>query len=310
MKIKKPVFWDRPKPNIIAKVLYPISIIYGLLLKTRKKNYEKIGKIKTICVGNIYIGGTGKSSLAIEIKKILDNQNFKSCFIKKGSPEHLDEIELLKKRGYAYTENSRLKSLLNAVSDGYDYAIFDDGLHELDINFDLNIVCFNKKSWIGNGLLLPAGPLRENVNNIKNYEIVFFIGNNEDTTIYENFLRKKNPKLLFFNANYLPTNINEFDLKESYFAFSGIGNHDIFIDMLKSFNIKIEESKEFPDHYSYTEKDIEKIIDKAKNKKLKILTTEKDMNRIDKKYKDDIQIIYTSLNIRNKDKFINAINKI
>ena len=75
MKIKKPAFWDKPKPNTIAKILYPISLIYGLFVNFNIKNSHKTFKIKTICIGNIYIGGTGKSSISIEIKKILDKED-------------------------------------------------------------------------------------------------------------------------------------------------------------------------------------------------------------------------------------------
>ncbi len=310
MKIKKPAFWDKTKPNTIAKILYPLSLIYGLFVNLNIKNSHKTFKIKTICIGNIYIGGTGKSSLSIEIKRILDKKNFKSCFIKKGNPKYLDEVKLLKKRGCVYDEKSRFKSLLKAENDNFDYAIFDDGLHEKDINYDLKIVCFNKKNWIGNGLILPAGPLRESINNIKNYEIVFFIGNNENCEIYEKFLRKKNDKLKFFNAEYIPVNIKKLDLEKSYFVFSGIGNHNSFLDMLKNNKVKIADNLEFPDHYIYKQNDIKKIIDQAKKKNLGILTTEKDMQRIDDFYKSDINEIKIDLKINNEEIFSELISKI
>ena len=83
MKLKKPKFWDYKEGNILAILLWPLTLVYVLLSSFSKKRSIKPSNIKTICVGNIYIGGTGKTSLAIKIKNILDRHNIKSCFIKK-----------------------------------------------------------------------------------------------------------------------------------------------------------------------------------------------------------------------------------
>tara|TARA_A100000164_G_C21691279_1_gene669065 strand:+ start:28 stop:327 length:300 start_codon:yes stop_codon:yes gene_type:complete len=97
MNLIKPKFWDYKKPNLIAYILYPITFfiffINTLLLKTKKTQF----KIKTICIGNIYIGGTGKTTLAIELSKLL-KKKYKIVFIKKNYPSHVDEINLLKKK--------------------------------------------------------------------------------------------------------------------------------------------------------------------------------------------------------------------
>ena len=166
MKLKKPNFWDYKRPNIISNLLYPFSKIVSLI-SSSKKNGIKINGITTICVGNIYIGGTGKTSLAIEIKKILDDKKVKSCFIKKYYKDQIDEQKLLQQHGDVIIENSRLKALQIAFGKGYEIAIFDDGLQDDAINYDFSIVCFNKKNLFGNGRVIPAGPLRENLNNIK-----------------------------------------------------------------------------------------------------------------------------------------------
>ena len=158
--------------------------------------------------------------------------------------------------------------------------------------------------------MLPAGPLRESINNIKNYEIVFFVGNNENCEMYEKFLKKKNDKLKFFNAEYIPVNIKKLDLEKSYFVFSGIGNHNSFLDMLKNNKVKIVDNIEFPDHYIYKKNDIKKIIDQAKKNNLGILTTEKDMQRIDESYKSDINEIKINLKINNEEIFSELISKI
>ena len=76
----------------------------------------------------------------------------------------MDERKLLEKHGKVFTNKSRDKALQMAISENYDVAIFDDGLQDKSINYDLEFVCFNNIKCIGNGLLIPAGPLREKIN--------------------------------------------------------------------------------------------------------------------------------------------------
>ena len=95
MNLKKPKFWDYKKPNLIAYTLIPLSFLLSLVkLLEIKKKIRKV-KIKTICVGNIYIGGTGKTSLSIKINKLLNEKKIKSCFIKKYYSDQRDEQKLL-----------------------------------------------------------------------------------------------------------------------------------------------------------------------------------------------------------------------
>ena len=102
MKLKKPKFWDYKKPNLYSYLLLPISIILQLISKFRSKPKQINSKIKTICVGNIYIGGTGKTSLAIKIKEILEQRKIKVCFIKKFYSDQADEQKLLSKNGQIF----------------------------------------------------------------------------------------------------------------------------------------------------------------------------------------------------------------
>ena len=85
MKLKKPRFWDNPRPNIYAYLLLPLSILIRAINYFKNDNSKKDSNIniKTICVGNIYLGGTGKTSLAIRIAQILKKRKLKSCFVKK-----------------------------------------------------------------------------------------------------------------------------------------------------------------------------------------------------------------------------------
>ena len=281
MKLKKPKFWDYKKPNLYSYLLLPFSIILKLISKLKSKPKLTNPKIKTICIGNIYIGGTGKTSLALKIKEILEQKNIKVCFIKKDHSDQVDEQRLLGKNGQLFTSKERITALEEAISQGYKIAIFDDGLQDTSIKYDLEIVCFNNLNWIGNGLTLPSGPLRESINNLRFYENVFLNGNEEDLTDIKNQIEKINPKININQGKYIPLNIASFNKEENYLVFSGIGNHETFVHMLKNNNLKIVDDLEYPDHYQYSKKDFYEIVMKAKKYDAKIITTEKDYLRLD-----------------------------
>ena len=309
MSLKKPKFWDLKKPNIIAYLLLPIA----LLIQT--KNFFKIRfkkkklKIKTICVGNIYIGGTGKTSLCIKINEILQKRNIKSCFIKKFYKNQIDEQRLLESRGKLFKSPKRLNAIYQAESDNYEYAILDDGLQDFSLDYDMKIVCFNNLNWKGNGLTIPAGPLRENLNNLKKYQNVIINGNEENLNIIKKNVLEINPKINVYIGKYMPLNLHEFDKKSKYLAFSGIGNHQTFISMLKNYGLNICENLEFPDHYIYNNKDINTILQISDEMDYKIVTTEKDFLRLDNNKKNKIKYIKSDLQIKDEEKLIDSIIK-
>ena len=250
MKINKPSFWDFKKPNILAKILLPftIPIIINNLLP-KKKIYKK--NIKTVCVGNIYLGGTGKTPVSIKVYKILQKLDYKVAFIKKNYANQKDEQNLLKKNGLLINKNSRLDSLNEAIAKKINYAIFDDGLQDKNINYDITIVCFNSKKWVGNGQLIPSGPLREKIDSLKKYDAVFLNGSNNNNLHIKSLINKKFPNIIIFEAIYVPTNLKKIDITKKYLIFSGIGNPDSFKITLQNNKINVLKNLEYPDHYNY-----------------------------------------------------------
>jgi len=303
MKLKKPKFWDYKKPSLYSYLLLPFSIILNLISKIKSEPKLSNAKIKTICVGNIYIGGTGKTSLVIKIKEILDQNNIKACFIKKFYSDQIDEQKLLIKNGSLFSSLKRITALDEAISKGFKVAIFDDGLQDHSIKYDMKIVCFNNLNWIGNGLTLPSGPLRENINNLKFYKNVFLNGNVENLIDIKNQIKKINPNITIHQGKYTPINIDNFDKSKNYLAFSGIGNHKTFVDMLRNNKLKIIDDIEYPDHYQYSKKDLDDIMDKAKKQQAKIITTEKDYLRLDSFIKTEILFIKSNLEILDEKNF-------
>ena len=114
MKFKKPDFWDLKKPNIIAYLLFPIMYFIKIIKFINEKEKIKTDKIKTICVGNIYLGGTGKTPISIKINKIISNLNYSTVFIKKKYDDQFDELELLKTKGNVLSNIDRKISLAKA----------------------------------------------------------------------------------------------------------------------------------------------------------------------------------------------------
>ena len=307
MKLKKPKFWDYKKPSFFAYLLLPFSIIIGLIAKINSKPKYPNSKIKTICVGNIYIGGTGKTSLTIKIKEILDKNNIKACFIKKFYLNQTDEQKLLSKNGTLFSNLKRITALHEAISEGFEVAIFDDGLQDGSIKYDMEIVCFNNLNWIGNGLTLPSGPLRESINNLKFYENVFLNGNEESLIAIKNQIKKINPNININSGKYTPLNISEFDKDQNYLVFSGIGNHKTFVEMLKNNKLKIVSDLEYPDHYQYSKRDFDEIIINAKKFNAHIITTEKDYLRLENFNRKEILYVKSSLDISDEKSLTNKL---
>ena len=310
MKLKKPKFWDYKKPSFLSYLLLPFSIILGLIAKIKSKPKFSNSKIKTICVGNIYIGGTGKTSLTIKIKEILDKNNIKACFIKKFYPNQTDEQKLLSKNGTLFSNLKRITALDEAIAKGFEVAIFDDGLQDSSIKYDLEIVCFNNLNWIGNGLTLPSGPLRENINSLKFYENVFLNGNEESLITIKEQIKKINPNMNINSGKYIPLNIGEFDKDQNYLVFSGIGNHKTFVEMLKNNKLKIVSDLEYPDHYQYSKRDFDEIIINAKKFNAHIITTEKDYLRLENFNRNEILYVKSSLDISDEKSLTNKLLKL
>ena len=296
MRLIKPKFWETK--NLISFILYPLSSITFLINTTKKFCIKKNFKIKTICIGNIFIGGTGKTSLAIEINKLLE-EKFRIVFIKKNYENQLDEINLLNNKGKIISSNNRENALLTAVNKKYQLAILDDGLQQKNINYDLKIACFNSEYALGNEYMLPAGPLRENLNEVKNYDLIFLNGEKKNDKLLSK-LKSINKNLKIFQGKYKPLNLNNFDLKKKYLMFCGIGNPHEFEQTLIKYKFKIKKKIFYPDHYKLSNVDLKQIKDKAKKENLTLVTTEKDYFRLDKIQRKNIKFLKIKLEIKDK----------
>ena len=308
MDFFKPKFWDKNKISFFSILLYPITLLIKLF-SFFKRYLTKTHQctIPIICVGNIYLGGTGKTPLCIEIFSILKNLNMNPVFIRKKYDSFQDEVNLQRQLGPIYQNKKRIEALKEAIQNKANVAILDDGFQDFSINKNLSIVCFDEKQWIGNGLVIPSGPLREELSALKRAECVII--NGQKNTDIENKIFSKNKKIKIFYSKHKAKNIDEFKNKK-VIAFAGIGNPENFFNLLKDNNIEAIEENKFPDHYNYSKKEIENLINQTRENNAILLTTEKDYFRISQNYKKNINYLKIAVDIENQNQFIEEIKKI
>ena len=306
MKLKKPKFWDNSQFSFWVILFFPISILFLIFSYIKKLNSPKKFSIPVICVGNIYLGGTGKTPLVSEIFKITKSLGKNPAFVKKHYDYLKDEITMLKKIGEVFVSKKRIQAIESLIENKNDLAILDDGFQDFTINKNLSIVCFNQKQWIGNGFILPSGPLREKLSSLKRADCVFINGK-FDTKI-ENEIYKENKNIKIYYSKYKPLDIDKFKNKE-IIAFSGIGNPVNFFNLLRENNLLLKEVFYYPDHYNFSKTELDSLINKAKSNNIVLLTTEKDYCRIDDVYKKNIEFLKIELEIENKNNFIELIKK-
>ena len=307
MKLKKPKFWDSSRFSFWAILFFPISILFLLFSFINKYKISKKFPIPIICVGNIYVGGTGKTPLASEIFKITKSLGKNPAFVKKYYDYLKDEITMLKKVGTTFVSESRKEAIESLIKNKNDIAILDDGFQDYTIKKNFSVVCFNQKQWIGNGLVIPSGPLRERITAVNRSDCIVI--NGERNIKIEDQIYKKNKNAKIFYSKYKPVDINRFKDKQIY-AFSGIGNPSNFFDLLRENNLNLIGTNSFPDHYHFTKSDLEILIKKINSEKNQILlTTEKDYFRIHDNFKTHFQYLKIELEIENKDNFIELIKK-
>ena len=305
MKLIKPKFWDLKKPNILAYLLKPftlILIINNFLLSLKKKNKYK--GIKSICIGNIYVGGTGKTPSSIKIYKILQKLKYKTVIGKKKYRNLVDEIDVLKKYSKVISLNTRQKIFNSAIKNKNKVIIFDDGLQDDKVTYDLQILCFDTKNLIGNGNLLPSGPLREKINSVKKYDCVLLKDNIRNAKNFAHELIKINKDLKIFYTYTSIGNLKSFNNSKKYLVFSGIGNPGNFKDILKKNKFKIVKEMIFPDHFDYKPHDLRNIKKEAKKYNADIITTEKDFVKLSKEDQKQIQFIKVEINFINEKSFV------
>ena len=291
-KIIKPKFWDKSGFNLFSFFLIPFTLVTQIINYLKKFKKKQKFKAKSVCVGNIYLGGTGKTQLVIKLNQIL-KKKYKIYVIKKYYENQKDEQDLLKNSTNLILSQNRSLGMKKIKNQKKNLAIFDDGLQDKSIKYDLSIVCFTSIKGFGNGKVLPAGPLRENLSEIKNYNAIFINGNRN--LKLEKKIKSIKKNINIFYGKYFLKNRNNFDKKLNYLAFCGLGTPENFFNLLKENKIHIKKKIIFPDHFNYKISDIKKIKQYANENNLKVITSEKDYTKI--KHFKNMNIKFTKVDL-------------
>ena len=186
---------------------------------------------------------------------------------------------------------------LKLKNKNYDTVILDDGLQDYKIKKNLNIVCFHQNQLIGNGLVIPSGPLRENLSILKKVNIVLINGVKDVN--FESKILKINKTLEIYYCHYRPENIGKFK-NDKLLVLAGIANPENFLSLLEKNNLNIVEKLFFPDHYMFSKKEIKNIDNLAKQKNLKIIMTEKDYFKLKDFNLENYDYLKVNLEIKKK----------
>ena len=306
MKLYKPKFWDHK--NFISLSLFPVSLMIQLVILLKKK-FTKVSsfKIPIVCIGNIYVGGTGKTPLSILVSKELSKIGKKPVIIRKYYKEHMDEHSMIKENfNHLILNSDRTSAIQEAQNNNFDTAILDDGFQDYKIKKDLSIICFNS-NFEGNDFVIPAGPLRENLNSIKNAQIMVI--NGYKNLKFEKKILEINNNIDIYYSKYKAINYAKFSQKE-LLVITGIGNPENFLELLSSHKLKIAKKYIFPDHYTFNKEELNNFKSEAKKNGYQIICTEKDYHRIKKYSIDEIDFLRVELVLEKKETLIKKIQDI
>jgi len=302
--LKAPKFWYNKENTIYSNLLYPFSLVFKFGTKVRNfLSIKKISPIPTICIGNIVVGGAGKTPVSMKICKMLTFAGYNPHFISKGyasvikestlvepwhSPKSVgDESLLLAEIAPTWIGVDRIKSANSAKKDGADCLIMDDGFQNPSIGKDFSIIVVDGEQEFGNKRVIPAGPLRESIRRgLSRTNLVVVIGN------LSNELKKMIPAIIpIFKAKFEINKDNEIFKGKNVTAFAGIAYPNKFFKTLEAQGAKVIKKISYPDHYIYDENDLLSLAEIANKAKSILVTTKKDFVRIPKLYRPMIHTL-------------------
>ena len=300
--------------NFFSLLLFPFSILYYLCFIIYKiSNKEKKCNIPVLCVGNITLGGAGKTPTVIEMRQIL-TKNFKKIFVLTRGYKGTAKGPLIVSKDHSFHEVGE-ESLLHShfgltcvskkkflgakfcEAQGGKLIIMDDGLQSIDIKKDCKVLVIDSEYGFGNKNIFPSGPLREPINSgIKNCDLILIIGNNSNI-----FEKNMIPKQKVFMAK------KEISIEscknKNLFVFSALGNNANFHNSLLHSGFTIKRIKSFSDHYIFKKNDILSILNIAKKENLTVVCTKKDYIKVPEEFKNKIKPVNLNLKIEKKKKF-------
>ena len=321
--LKAPKFWYKKKDTYISNSLYPLSLLFRFGTKLRniisKKN---LSEIPIICIGNIVVGGAGKTPVALKIGNLLKLNGYNPHFVSRGyggiesantliqswhsSKSVGDESLLLSEVAPTWIGADRNKSFKLAKEKGADCIIMDDGFQNPTLQKDFSIIVINGEQGFGNKRVIPSGPLRESISRgISRANLVIVIGEiSED-------VKNKIPKSIpIIHANFEISNKNKIFRNQKITAFAGIAYPDKFYNSLVEQGAIIEKKISYPDHHIFDENDMLNLAEIANLTKSILVTTKKDYVRIPKSYSSLVSTLDGEIKFEDEKLLIEIISNV
>ncbi len=289
--MRAPSFWYKPL-GLEAIFLWPLGLIYRAVSNIKQlviRPYNAL--VPIICVGNIVAGGAGKTPAALVIAQILQQHGQNPVFVTRGyggkerGPLRVDlslhsaldvgdEALLLARIAPTWIGRNRAAAVSVAQAHG-SHVIMDDGLQNPSIKPKLSFLVIDGSVGIGNGCLIPAGPLRETLEKaMPRITGVIFIGSEDRQKLIPRF------RCPLFRAEIEPDLPPDFPRQQKFFAFCGIGRPEKFYETCRRSGIELVGTKDFSDHHFFSTSELQKLQTLATTEGAKLLTTEKDWARL------------------------------
>jgi tetraacyldisaccharide 4'-kinase len=295
MASEAPPFWWEP-PDWRAYALYPLSRVYSFVATRRMINArrEKLD-VPVLCVGNFTVGGTGKTPVAIALAKQAKKMHLTPGFLSRGyggsiGEPHVvdrkhdsarqvgDEPLLLSDHAITATTPNRIAGAKLLMQRGCDFLIMDDGFQSAQIHMDYALVVVDGRYGIGNGHVLPGGPLRARlIDQVRFATGIVRMGDDKaGEAVVRQAARAGRP---IFEAWTRARGADKF-ANRRFLAFAGIGHPDKFFDTVAKVGGTIVMSRSFPDHHFYSNDELKELVHTAETAELELITTAKDFARL------------------------------
>jgi tetraacyldisaccharide 4'-kinase len=320
--MRAPVFWGPGQGGIKAALLAPAAWAYGAGVAVRAATAPKPwpSPVPVICAGNVTTGGSGKTPVAMAIAAHLAAMGKTPHFLIRGYGGSMqgplrvdpachsaanvgDEALLLAARHPTWIGADRAATARFAVADGADVLVMDDGLQNNTLRRDLGILVFDGGFGIGNGRLLPAGPLREPLAAALVHAQAAVIVGDDQTGIASRLPRG----LPLLSADIVPGPEAAKLAGTRVVAFAGIGRPDKFFATLAATGADIADRIPFPDHHVYSAADMAMLTARTRQLNAKLVTTEKDWVRLDPDFRTEIFRLSIELHWRDDGALANLL---
>lgn len=301
MPRKAPSFWSAARPTGGARLLRPVASVYGAIAAQRMRRPGYRSRLCVVCVGNFTAGGAGKTPMALWIAAELQRLGRRPAFLTRGyggtiaGPHRVDpdrdvasstgdEPLLLARSAPTVVARDRAAGARLIETSDADVIVMDDGLQNPAVAKDLAIALVDGKRGLGNGSVIPAGPLRAPLATQLDLAHCVVVNRgtaspDEETDIERQFRRSfKGPVLAAFVA---PAGDTSWLKERPVLAYAGIANPDRFFNLVEAEGGALVARRAFPDHHAFTENDAARLLAEATARGASLVTTDKDVVRLD-----------------------------